>query len=1082
LIELNTSCDDKNHTPHHITTSPQMSNLSPESGIMREYFSLQDEYERKYGPKTVVLYTLGSFLDCFEYMPSEDTNPNPERSTPIGHATEVAAILNITLTSRDTGKPHSLANPLMAGLPTIAYEKHKQVLLDHHYTIVRIDQEKTGTGKAAKIDRYVGEIVSAATDLEGSSSVTPTNHLVSIYLEQQRGAKRCEDIIMIAGMSCMDVSTGRNVVAEAYSKEDDQVTAIQEVYRFLVAHQPREVILTINSPQAAAYTNYAKETLELGRYPNVVIQTEIKPDFLKAVYQQQILTKIFTSEPNPFGTMSPRNQVNLREQARNLVSGLNPNPNPRLKVLGLEGSDQPTVVKINHFSILEDLHLERLHYGTISYILMLYYCSTHNEKIIQKLQKPDTTWTDESKHLILTHNAIPQLNLLPDSSSRKGKAYDSLLTVVDSTSTALGRRFLRTMLLNPITDSDQLELYYNMTQELLDQPELLNWLDNMLRKLPDFERLHRKLNLDIIRPRELALLCRSYLSLVEIHARIQGSSCQSLHKLLLAPEIKTRYNACLEEVMTQIDLEKLTESSLAKVERPTGSEMVLEFNDIFLREGVDVETDRLRCAMQSYESQLQMICEHLNGCLNGSRGKMVELTTPKKRKTADTAETTGIGLYTSPSRASTFKMMSTTINQELCGKLEFATIRKDLVMITSDKIAPLCTELDAVQTALEKHLYVQYLRILSAIQKYNFFWAVNRLVATLDFVKSNARTSSRHKYYRPTIVRDAPTSFVEFEDLRHPIIERLIQAEYIGNNVALGKDPQGILLYGCNSSGKSSLTKSIGLNLIMAQAGLFTAGKIRFAPYRQLITRLSGHDDLFKGQSSFVVEMMELRTILRNTNAHTMVLGDELSRGSESLSASSLTVATIEALVQRKSSFIFSTHLHNLPEMTEVKSLPPGALRICNLSTTYDEKLETLIYDRKLQDGSGSSLYGIEVAKYLGIDRKFIERANTIRQGLITTGNIFSTKKSRYNNKVYVDACSLCQRKMNLQTHHIHEQHEADEKGFIGNFHKDSTFNLVVLCDECHKKLHKEKKRIEIKQTVNGSVLTLEPDPEPHHH
>jgi DNA mismatch repair protein MutS len=1054
-----------------------MSSLSAESGIMREYFSLQEEYERLYGPKTVVLYMLGSFYDAFEYNPNEDANP--QRSSPIGHAVEVAAILNITLTSRDSNKPHSMDNSFMAGIPTIAYEKHRQVLLDHHYTIVRIDQEKTGTGKAAKIDRYVGEIVSAATDLEGSSSVTPTNHLVSIYLEQQRGAKRCEDIIMIAGMSCLDVSTGQNIVAEAYSKEDDQVTAIQEVYRFLSAHQPREVLLTVNSPQATAYVNYAKETLELGRYPNVVIQTEIKPDFLKAGYHQQILTKIFASEPNPFGTISPRRNNNLQEQARTLVSGLN----PRLKIMS--GSDSPAgIIKVNQFSILEDLHLERLHYGTISYILMLYYCSTHNEKIIQQLQKPDTTWTDAAKHLILAHNAIPQLNLLPDSSSRKGKANDSLLTVIDSTSTALGRRFLKKMILNPITDPDQLELYYDMTQELLDQRDLLDWLDNMLRKLPDFERLQRKLTLDLIRPTELVTLSRGYLSLIEIHARIQRSSCPALHKMLLSSEIKTRYNACIEDIMTRIDLEKLTKCYLTKVEKSTGAETIIEFDDIFIREGVDEETDKLRSAYQSYETQLQMICDHLNGCFSGSRGKTVELTTPKRKKTttSDTSETTGTGLYTSPSRAQTLKMMASSINVELCGKLEFATVRKDLVMITSEIIGPICSDFIAVQSALEKHLYTQYLQLLAGIRKYNFFWAVNRLISTLDFVKSNARTSSRHKYYRPTIVREAPTSFVEFEDLRHPIIERLIQAEYISNNVSLGRDPQGILLYGCNSSGKSSLTKSIGLNLIMAQAGLFTAGKIRFAPYRQLITRLSGHDDLFKGQSSFVVEMMELRTILRNANEHTLVLGDELSRGSESHSASSLTVATIEALIQRKSSFIFSTHLHDLPEMEEVKSMPPGALRICNLSTTYDEKLETLIYDRKLQDGSGSSLYGIEVAKYLGIDRKFIERANTIRQGLLTTGNLFSTKKSRYNHKVYVDQCSLCQRKMNLQTHHIHEQHEADEKGFIGNFHKDSAFNLVVLCDECHKKLHKEKKRIEIKQTVNGSVLTLEPDPESHHH
>jgi DNA mismatch repair protein MutS len=237
---------------------------------------------------------------------------------------------------------------------------------------------------------------------------------------------------------------------------------------------------------------------------------------------------------------------------------------------------------------------------------------------------------------------------------------------------------------------------------------------------------------------------------------------------------------------------------------------------------------------------------------------------------------------------------------------------------------------------------------------------------------------------------------------------------------------------------------------------------------------LSGHDDLFKGMSHYVVELTEIRTILRNHDPYTLVVADEVCRGTEITSGSALTVALLESLLERQTSFICSTHLHNLPDTPFLKQIDPKKLRICHLSTTYDEANDTLVYNRKLKDGSGSSMYGIEVAKYLHLDRQFIDRANEIRRYFAHLNEeLLSTKKSRYNGNVYVDTCMLCGRAKDLQTHHLKEQHKADEKGFIDHYHKNSEWNLVVLCRECHHNLHQRKLTLEPKQSIGTTLFQL---------
>jgi DNA mismatch repair protein MutS len=252
--------------------------------------------------------------------------------------------------------------------------------------------------------------------------------------------------------------------------------------------------------------------------------------------------------------------------------------------------------------------------------------------------------------------------------------------------------------------------------------------------------------------------------------------------------------------------------------------------------------------------------------------------------------------------------------------------------------------------------------------------------------------------------------------------------------------------------GKSSYMKSVGLNVIMAQAGFYTSAEsFEYSPYEYIFTRISGNDNLFENQSSFAVEMLELRNIFKRCNSRSLVLGDELCRGTESVSGKAIVAAGICKLRATDSQFIFATHLHGLDSIDEVKELTN--VKAYHLSVEYCRTTERLIYDRQMKEGSGSSLYGLEVCKAMDMDNDFLEIANRIRKREAGESETLlgEEKKSQYNNRVYMDICAICDN-VAEETHHIKYQKDADSNGFIGHVHKNNKSNLVPLCKECHKK------------------------------
>jgi len=196
-----------------------------------------------------------------------------------------------------------------------------------------------------------------------------------------------------------------------------------------------------------------------------------------------------------------------------------------------------------------------------------------------------------------------------------------------------------------------------------------------------------------------------------------------------------------------------------------------------------------------------------------------------------------------------------------------------------------------------------------------------------------------------------------------------------------GASIRGVLLYGINSSGKSSLMKSIGIAVNLAQAGFFVPAKtMKFSLFDGVYTRIQSRDNVAKSLSTFGVEMLELNTIFSQATNRSLVLGDEISHGTETLSAVSIVASTIMELSRKGCLFLMTTHLHQLSMISELSRL--REVVHLHLSVRYDEARDCLVYDRILKPGRGSSVYGLEFAESLHMDPSFLRNARSLRENL----------------------------------------------------------------------------------------------------
>ncbi len=694
-------------------------------------------------------------------------------------------------------------------------------------------------------------------------------------------------------------------------------------------------------------------------------------------------------------------------------------------------------------SPIEYLDIERYPYASEALAIVCDFIIEHDPTLIEKMDRPK--FLSGNHFLYLGNNALEQLGII----SRK-QGDRTLLNLIDKTSTAIGKRVLKERLLNPICDLNILNERFDLSEKLTPY---YKQLEIFLKQIYDLERISRKIKLKKLHPYELSYLFNSLESIFAILKLEQDAKVSCEQNLIDASE------DFIHTLLNTFDLDMC-----AKVSKN-------QIRENFFKTGIYPAIDTLEKKQRLEIYKIETICNHINSMFDSKDSSFA---------TVEYLDSEGYFIAMTKNRFSLIE-----------GKLEksFITIEnkhhffkdfsikklKNSVKISSplfDEISSIYISNQVKMVALVKKRYDESLENIEELYSLTLEQIIKHIGA-LDVAISNAKCAALYRYTRPNLQEKNDKPFFKVTSLRHPIIEsREENGIYIPNDVYLGygkeDEVRGMLLYGINSSGKSSLMKSVGICVILAQAGFFVpASCLKFTMFDKLFTRIVSGDNLYKGLSTFAIEMLELKNIFNRTTKYSLVLGDEICHGTETESALAIVASAILKLHKMQSFFIFATHLHQLVSLKELTELQN--ILFLHLGVQYDEPNDRLEYNRKLEKGSGSSLYGLEFAKSLHLDKSFIDEAYNLRKKMSGEYSkvelLKKQKRSKYNKSIFLSKCALCNENVE-DIHHIKAQSMSDNDGNIDHFHKNHKHNLIPLCKAHHKKVH------EGKIFISGFVMT----------
>jgi len=690
----------------------------------------------------------------------------------------------------------------------------------------------------------------------------------------------------------------------------------------------------------------------------------------------------------------------------------------------------------SQLSPIEDLHLVHKHEIRNSYIYMLQYIFEHTVDVLRNIDLPEDI--EEIHHLSLTSNSVRQLNVVNNYSYYKGKN-ESLFSICDECGFVGGKRLLKERLLYPFINPDILQNRYDKIECFMED-EFYKDIKTNIHKLNDLEKNLRKMGLDILDPPSFLT---SKLSYDFINRIIDSNYTINMNFTELYSEYNDNiisYKKFYKDIIRRFNFKHIYTP-----EKSLFNKTIYPDIDDLAKDILDV-TNKL----DSIALRLSGIIDAPTSCkldVNDKHGYHLYCT--KKRSTILNKRFKNIPNHILNIRDSKEKILFEIPVEGFTYK----TKDSNNVFIECSEINEL-TDILAGSVRKMKDLNEKYWS-QSMNQLYSTYkddlQKIHLFIADIDVSSTIAKISIQNKYCKPVIIDNSKSCLVA-KDIRHPIVERIaVDTEYVTNDVILGKDEKdGILLFGTNACGKSTLMKAIGLNVIMAQAGFYVpCSSFEFKPYTKIFTRILNNDNIFRSQSSFAVEMMELRSIFQLSNENSLILGDELCSGTETISAISIVSKSLDIFSKNKSSYIITSHLHQLNDIPLVRNI--STLHLYHLKINYDDGL--LTYDRKLIPGSGPAIYGLRVCEAMGLSEDFVSGANHILHELLNeSSSIINTKKSQYNNDVFMDECKVC-KGLPEETHHIKEQRTADKNGMIDHHHKNKKHNVVPLCKSCHNKV-----------------------------
>ena len=514
---------------------------------------------------------------------------------------------------------------------------------------------------------------------------------------------------------------------------------------------------------------------------------------------------------------------------------------------------------------------------------------------------------------------------------------DTLFAIVNKTSTAGGSRRLKDWFLRPLHDLKRINERHDAVQELFDNTLSRREIRDILKGFQDVERLLSRLGHGSISPRDLDSL------------RFSLNTVKELKQFLTEEPLKSKL---MKKLIKSIDVHKQVTDKLAEaiVEEPP---LVLRDGGIF-KKGYSKELDDLRLRASS------------------GREWVISLETEEKKKTGIPKLKIGynrvFGYYLEVPKAFAKKVPENYHRkQTVAAGDRYITPElkeKETSILRADERS------QALEAELFKELREWVMEFLGSLQ------STTMAISRIDAVCSLAEVSQANNYVRPEMSNDGSLSI---SDGRHPVIEVLREGQYIPNSLQLdNKQRQLMILTGPNMGGKSTYMRQTALICVMAQAGCFVpASSARLGMVDRVFTRVGAHDDLVHGHSTFMVEMLELANILRNATTDSLVLLDEIGRGTSTFDGLALAWAVSEQLHAEKGvKTLFATHYHQLTDVAKILDRSVN----CHMQAKEDGHELTLLH--RVAEGPTDTSFGIHVAKMAGVPEEVLVRARKVLENL----------------------------------------------------------------------------------------------------
>ena len=588
----------------------------------------------------------------------------------------------------------------------------------------------------------------------------------------------------------------------------------------------------------------------------------------------------------------------------------------------------------SHFKVknLKGFGVEDITHGIVAAGAVLYYLSETQHNKIEHIQRVNRI--AEDNYIWMDRFTVRNLELYGGNSINSV----SLLDIIDKTISPMGGRLLKRWLALPLKNLEQIKERHELVKFLIDSDAFFETVSYQLKQISDIERLVSKVATGKVSPREVVLLKNSLKAILPIKEAAENTKNNAV-KLL-----GNQLHNCSDLI--------------EKINRTVFEDAPVNINKgNAIANGVSEELDELRNIANSGKEYLDNMLARetertgipsLKIAFNNVFGYYIEVRNTHKDKV--------------PSewiRKQTLVNAERYITEEL---KEYET-----------KILGAEEKIQALEVALFGELIEYIINFVQPIQENA------QIIAKIDCLLSFSKLAIDNNYVRPTVDE---TTDIEIKNGRHPVIEKQlpIGEEYIANDVVLNRNQQQIIMItGPNMSGKSAILRQTALIVLLAQMGSYVpAQQARIGIVDKIFTRVGASDNISMGESTFMVEMNETASILNNISDRSLVLLDEIGRGTSTYDGISIAWAIAEYLHEHpsKAKTLFATHYHELNEMTTTFE------RVKNFNVSVKELKDSIIFLRKLVSGGSNHSFGIHVAKLAGMPNQVIHRANKILKQL----------------------------------------------------------------------------------------------------